>query len=172
MADKDLSGLKIDKSQGAYRPARSRKRAVLLVAAAIAVLLVVLAARGVFSPKVEVTTATVSLVYPSQTFTLLNASGYVVAQRKAAVAPKTTGSLEWLGERRPQVRVLPLGANLGFGEANRRGVAAGRGGYVASLKKSRRRMPGGPGAAEQTPGSATGLLRCRRYTRPAAAESG
>jgi len=63
------------------------------------------------------------------------------------------GSLEWLGERRPQVRVLPLGANLGFGEANRRGVAAGRGGYVASLKKSRRRMPGGPGAAEQTPGS-------------------
>ena len=32
-------------------------------------------------------------VYPSQTFTLLNASGYVVAQRKAAVASKLTGRL-------------------------------------------------------------------------------
>jgi RND family efflux transporter MFP subunit len=39
----------------------------------------------------------VSQVYPTQTFTLLNASGYVVAQRKAAVAAKTTGRLEWLG---------------------------------------------------------------------------
>jgi RND family efflux transporter MFP subunit len=36
---------------------------------------------------------TVSQVYPSQTFTLLNASGYVVPQRKAAVASKITGRL-------------------------------------------------------------------------------
>jgi RND family efflux transporter MFP subunit len=36
---------------------------------------------------------TVSRIYPSQTFTLLNASGYVVAQRKAAVASKITGRL-------------------------------------------------------------------------------
>src|SRR6185369_6464331 len=34
---------------------------------------------------------------PSHSFTLLNASGYVVAQRKAAVASKITGRLEWLG---------------------------------------------------------------------------
>ena len=33
------------------------------------------------------------LLYPSQTFTVLNASGYVVAQRKAAVASKITGRL-------------------------------------------------------------------------------
>jgi RND family efflux transporter MFP subunit len=32
-------------------------------------------------------------MYPSQTFTLLNASGYVVAQRRAAVASKVTGLL-------------------------------------------------------------------------------
>jgi RND family efflux transporter MFP subunit len=32
-------------------------------------------------------------MYPSQGFTLLNASGYVVAQRKAAVASKVTGRL-------------------------------------------------------------------------------
>jgi RND family efflux transporter MFP subunit len=35
----------------------------------------------------------VSQIYPFQTFTLLNASGYVVAQRKAAVASKITGRL-------------------------------------------------------------------------------
>ena len=53
--------------------------------------------RLVFNPVVEVKVSTVSQVYPSQTFTLLNASGYVVAQRKAAVASKITGRLEWLG---------------------------------------------------------------------------
>jgi multidrug efflux pump subunit AcrA (membrane-fusion protein) len=37
--------------------------------------------------------ATVSQTYPSQSFTLLNASGYVVAQRKAAVASKITAQL-------------------------------------------------------------------------------
>jgi multidrug resistance efflux pump len=33
------------------------------------------------------------MIFPSQTFTELNASGYVVAQRKAAVASKVTGRL-------------------------------------------------------------------------------
>jgi RND family efflux transporter MFP subunit len=49
------------------------------------------------SRAVTVETTSVSLVYPTQSFTLLNASGYVVAQRKAAVASKTTGRLEWIG---------------------------------------------------------------------------
>ena len=40
-----------------------------------------------------------SRAYPSQEFTLLNATGYVVAQRKAAVASKATGRLEWLEVR-------------------------------------------------------------------------
>ena len=35
--------------------------------------------------------------YPSQQFVVLNATGYVVAQRKAAIASKATGRLEWLG---------------------------------------------------------------------------
>lgn len=46
---------------------------------------------------VSIETVTVNRVYPTQSFTLLNASGYVVAQRKASVAAKTTGRLEWLG---------------------------------------------------------------------------
>jgi RND family efflux transporter MFP subunit len=44
-----------------------------------------------------VETAVVSRVFPSQSFTQLNDCGYVVAQRKAAVASKATGRLEWLG---------------------------------------------------------------------------
>jgi RND family efflux transporter MFP subunit len=46
---------------------------------------------------VVVETAVVYSVYPSQALTLLNATGYVVAQRKASVASKATGRLEWLG---------------------------------------------------------------------------
>jgi RND family efflux transporter MFP subunit len=46
-------------------------------------------------PQVEQTTVT--LAYPYQAYTVLNATGYVVAQRKASVASKATGRLEWLG---------------------------------------------------------------------------
>ena len=46
---------------------------------------------------VTVETAAVTTAYPSQAVTALNATGYVVAQRKAAVASKATGRLEWLG---------------------------------------------------------------------------
>ena len=45
----------------------------------------------------DVETTTVTMAYPSQSFTVLNATGYVVAQRKAAVASKATGRLVWLG---------------------------------------------------------------------------
>jgi RND family efflux transporter MFP subunit len=41
--------------------------------------------------------ATVGLAYPSRTITRLTASGYVVAQRKAALATKATAQLIWLG---------------------------------------------------------------------------
>src|SRR5688500_5502310 len=51
---------------------------------------------GIAAP-LTVETATVSTAYPSQSYTLLNATGYVVAQRKAAVASKATGRVEWLG---------------------------------------------------------------------------
>jgi RND family efflux transporter MFP subunit len=52
-----------------------------------------------YRPTVAVETATAAPVYPAQAYTLLNATGYVVAQRKAAVASKATGRLEWLGVR-------------------------------------------------------------------------
>jgi RND family efflux transporter MFP subunit len=52
-----------------------------------------------YRPAVQVETGTVGQLYPSQAYTMLNATGYVVAQRKAAVASKATGRLEWLGVR-------------------------------------------------------------------------
>ena len=45
----------------------------------------------------SVITAPVIRIYPYQAQTLLNSSGYVVAQRKASLSSKATGRLEWLG---------------------------------------------------------------------------
>jgi len=133
MADEDLSGLKIDKTAGAFRPALRRKRYFLWIAVSLAVLIAILFATGVLSPRVEVETATVSMVYPSQTFTLLNASGYVVAQRKASVAPKTTGSIVWIGvEEGSRVRAGEIIARL-----ENLDVTAGRDQAAANLVNSR-----------------------------------
>lgn len=44
-----------------------------------------------------VSVASVVRLYPAQALTLLNASGYVVAQRKASVSSKSTGRLAYLG---------------------------------------------------------------------------
>jgi RND family efflux transporter MFP subunit len=44
-----------------------------------------------------VQTASVTLAWPAQALTVLNATGYVSPQRKAAISSKATGRLEWLG---------------------------------------------------------------------------
>ncbi|SOY68427.1 efflux RND transporter periplasmic adaptor subunit [Cupriavidus taiwanensis] len=97
MADHDLSRLKIDR-QAAAPGARLRPRRRWLRYAAIAVVLLALAGVAIrlAAPR-PVQTATVTSAYPTQNFTLLNATGYVVPQRKAAVASKAQGRLEWLG---------------------------------------------------------------------------
>lgn len=97
MAQEDLRGLKIDKTAVSTHPARRRRPWLWWLATACAIVVAVAAAKGLVSSQVEVETATVSLVYPSQIFTQLNASGYVAAQRKSAVAAKATGRLVWLG---------------------------------------------------------------------------
>jgi len=51
---------------------------------------------GLFASAVPVQITTVTPVYPSQTVADFNASGYVVAQRRASVASKGTGRLEYL----------------------------------------------------------------------------
>ena len=92
-----LDTLTIDKSRYST-PRRSGgnwTRRVILAAVVVVFTIV-----GIFflrNRPVTIETTSVSLFYPTQAFTLLNSSGYVVAQRKAAVASKTTGRLEWIG---------------------------------------------------------------------------
>ena len=97
MENEDLSKLKIDKSKAIARPKKRQRVVYAILAAILLVVLVLLYARGVFTPSIQVRVAMVSQFYPSQAFTMLNASGYVVAQRKSALASKVTGRLIWLG---------------------------------------------------------------------------
>jgi RND family efflux transporter MFP subunit len=93
MAADDLSRLKIDKTAKAVKTSLRKRPMLIIGGAGLAVLAAVLYWMGVFTPAQSVEVATVSQTYPSQSFTLLNASGYVVAQRKAAVASKITSRL-------------------------------------------------------------------------------
>ncbi len=93
MADEDISKLKIDKSSATFQSGRRRKRFYWVIALLVIVLTGILYFAGIFTPSVHVEVANVAQMYPSQAFTILNASGYVVAQRKAAVASKVTGLL-------------------------------------------------------------------------------
>jgi RND family efflux transporter MFP subunit len=97
MANEDLLKLKIDKSKVVFRPRKRKKFIYWTLAAVTLIILGLLYAKGVFTPAIDVQAATITQVYPSQAFTLLNASGYVVAQRKSALASKVTGRLIWLG---------------------------------------------------------------------------
>lgn len=94
MPDSDLSRLRLSRTPAAARP-RSRRRLWLGLGAALLLGGLVLA--GALNRETEVETVSVTTAYPYQGVTLLNAAGYVVANRKASVASKATGRLEWLG---------------------------------------------------------------------------
>lgn len=93
MPETDLSKLKIDKTGGFARKGTRIKSVTVIVIAIIVIVILGVFIGGRLMPAVTVETAAVSQIYPYQTFTILNASGYVVAGRKAAVASKTTGRL-------------------------------------------------------------------------------
>lgn len=96
----DLSRLKIDRGAATSRsstlPLRRRRWTRIAIAVIIAAVLAIAAASR-FGSGTSVETATVALAYSSQNYTLLNATGYVAAQRKAALSSKASGRLEWLG---------------------------------------------------------------------------
>lgn len=98
MTAPDLSRLKIERGASAQaqvpRPRRRWLRNGLIVLALAAAAAFFLRPGG---GKANVETVTVAQAYPSQNYTVLNATGYVVAQRKAALSSKATGRLEWLG---------------------------------------------------------------------------
>lgn len=127
MSPDSLNRLAIDKSRqtAPTGPSRRRWRALWTVCALLTVLALLFLFR---SRRVEIETTSVVQVYPTRAFTLLNASGYVVAQRRAAVASKLTGRLVWLGvEEGSRVRggqVIARLENRDLEAAVRQGEAA------------------------------------------------
>jgi HlyD family secretion protein len=91
----DLSRLRIDRS---LAPVVRRRRHKWWWLAA---LLLIVASGGVWYAAqphaLLVQTTPIVTTYPSQQFIVLNSTGYVVAQRKAAISSKASGRLEWLG---------------------------------------------------------------------------
>ena len=96
----DLSALRINRgAEPTAAPAPSRRWGRVAIATGGAVLLVaaVLLARGTLRSALAVRLAPATMVSPRRLGATLVASGYVVAQRKAAVASKGTGRLVYLG---------------------------------------------------------------------------
>ncbi len=98
----DLDRLRIERSEGARLSGAgsqggSKTRLILGLVGAALLILLALYLWGPLQPAQEVTPYVVARLYPAQAYTQLNASGYVVAQRKAAVSSKSTGRLAFLG---------------------------------------------------------------------------
>jgi HlyD family secretion protein len=97
----DLSALRINRSQEQGSPSGGSRAITRIAVFGVALLLLFLLGYWVvprlFDSAVEVQLVSASLSSTSQANAVLTASGYVVAQRKAAVASKATGRLEYLG---------------------------------------------------------------------------
>jgi RND family efflux transporter MFP subunit len=94
----DLSALRINRANDVATPARPRRRLAIGVAAGVVlVALVALLASGRLKSAIPVQLSTATMVSPIRSGAVMIASGYVVAQRKAAVASKGTGRLVYLG---------------------------------------------------------------------------
>jgi HlyD family secretion protein len=139
MTNQDLSRFKFDRGV----PRRPNRRRYWIAGAGVVLLLTMglMLARG-GATAVETTSA--GTAYPSQGLAQLNATGYVVASRRAAVASKATGRLEWLGvqegSRVKQGDILArlenqdMRANVSLSAANLRGARAKREQAEAELK--------------------------------------
>lgn len=96
----NLSSLKIDRSNPENNGSGSKKilKGIAYTALTIVLLVVLYNANKFFTKdEIEVESAVASLTSESQANAVLTANGYVVAQRKAAVASKGTGRLVFLG---------------------------------------------------------------------------
>jgi HlyD family secretion protein len=92
----DLSSLRIDRSNKSE--VNPGKKNILIISGVILLLILgYFVITSFLGSSVEVKLTTAVLQKPGQTTASLNASGYVVAQRKAAIASKGTGRLIFLG---------------------------------------------------------------------------
>jgi RND family efflux transporter MFP subunit len=96
--DDNLARLRIERAAKSEisRVATRRRLGRYVLGAITAVLVVYLATRTLLDPRTSVAVGTAVVAYPAQAYTLFNATGYVVPQRKADVASKATGRLEAL----------------------------------------------------------------------------
>lgn len=96
----DLNSLRINRTEEKRPPDRNKKiitRSVIGLILLIAAFFAYRYINSLLYKKEEVKLTTVSFQSGSYSSAILNASGYVVAQRKAAVASKGTGKLIYLG---------------------------------------------------------------------------
>src|SRR5213080_1644852 len=99
--NEDLSALRVDRPADPAAPTTGARRWVVIglpVAGVVVLAAVLLATSGVLGSAVPVRLTPATMVSPMRSGAVLVASGYVVAQRKAAVASKGTGRLVYLGE--------------------------------------------------------------------------
>src|SRR5438445_811369 len=96
----DLSALRIDRAADPAAPIPGARRWLMIglpVAGVVVLAAVLLATSGALGSAVPVRLTPATMVSPMRSGAVLIASGYVVAQRKAAVASKGTGRLVYLG---------------------------------------------------------------------------
>ncbi|MBB5019741.1 RND family efflux transporter MFP subunit [Chitinivorax tropicus] len=96
--DNDISKLKIERQPLLATPRKSRHLG-RWIGGTLAVLVVGGLVISMANRPTPIQLTSVTQAYPSQALSVLNATGYVVAQRKASIASKATGRLEWLGVR-------------------------------------------------------------------------
>jgi len=96
----DLSALRINRAEDSASLNRDRRRWMvigLVAAGVVALVIAVVLIGGGFRSAIPVHLTAATMVSPMRSGAVMIASGYVVAQRKAAVASKGTGRLVYLG---------------------------------------------------------------------------
>ncbi len=101
-SEPSLARLAIDRTAAAPRRRRPLWKRWWLWAIAIVVIAAVALFIGRRNAPQSVEIATVAAAYPSASVSVLNATGRVVAARRASVSSKGTGRLEWLGVQEGQ----------------------------------------------------------------------
>lgn len=91
----DLKKLKIEKER-LKKEGFFKKNVIIFSVIFFVILLLVLEQIGLLGLSKKVKVSSVSLLYPYQTITVFNASGYVTAGRKASVSSKITGKIKSL----------------------------------------------------------------------------
>ncbi|MCX7991462.1 MAG: efflux RND transporter periplasmic adaptor subunit [Proteobacteria bacterium] len=91
----DLNRLKIDKKK-LNQNGRNRKKIITALIILSVIFLMIANQKGLLGLTKKVKETSVSLLYPYQTITVFNASGYVTAGKKASVSSKITGKIKAL----------------------------------------------------------------------------